>query len=413
MVTSKWSTYMAIKYIPLLIFLIILNIDRIPAQSSDINKLNSFEFRKQIKQSGIKSKTIWEYRWETQGNTEVLSDSGYKSSNTRYDNDGKITEYTKFHIFSDLTIKEVYSFYKTNNLSHVNRYNSAGDVIETIDYVYGKVSGKLLKENHTSFLNQIRPGIYYTIIANINDDSLFSRLQDDFQIEPKLQSYMITVNISDPEELNQYVVIGDESDATSPRFSWSQLTLENQRGLLAYTGPNKKEHTYLNKFLSHIDYKYDSKYNLVGKETYNTSNDLLEKESYRYDSRNNKIAFYKYNEKGNVSSLEYYAYDSTGRLSETRGVDPSGRQVSRIVYKYDDYNNPVEKLWYGAGGEVNGITKYSYDSNNKLTEETRFRGESEKESRTKFIYDNNSNLLEMIRYNSEDRKEKSTKYVWE
>lgn len=388
-------------------------LNNIPAQSSDINKLNSTEQREQIKKSGIKSRTVWEYRWETLNNTEVLSDSGYKSSNTIYDDAGKITGYTKFHIFSDLTIKEVYTYYKTNKLSHVNRYNSAGDVIETIDYVYGKVSGKLLKENHTSFLNQIRPGIYFTIIANTNDDSLFSRIQDDFQIEPKLASYMITINISDAEELNQYAVIGDESDATSLRFSWSQLSLENQRGLLAYTGPNRKEHTYLNKFLSHIDYKYDSKYNLTGKETYNTANDLLEKEYYRYDSRNNRIAYYKYNEKGNVSSLEYYIYDSIGRLSETRGVDPSGKQVSRIVYKYDDYNNPVEKLWYGAGGEVNGMTKYSYDSSNKLTEETRFRSENEKESRTKYNYDNNGNLMEVIRYNSEDKKEKSTKYVWE
>jgi hypothetical protein len=300
-----------------------------------------------------------------------------------------------------------------NNAGLVTRYNSAGDVIETIEYTYGKVSGKLIKENHTSFLNQIRPGIYFTIIANINEDTLFSRIQDDFQIEPKLASYMITVNITDPEELNQYVVIGDESDATSLRFSWSQLTLENQRGLLAYTGPNKKEHTYLNKFLSHVDYKYDSKFNLTGKETYNTANDLLESEAYRYDSRNNKIAFYKYNEKGNVSSIEYYAYDSAGRLSETRGVEPSGKQVSRIVYKYDDSNKPVEKLWYGAGGEVNGITKYSYDSSNNLTEEIRYHGETEKESRTKYNYDANGLLQEIIKYDLNDKKEKMTKYLWE
>ncbi len=397
----------------ILLIIILIKINNTTAQSSEINKLNSLESRELIKKSGIKSKTVWEYHYETLGAEEVLSDSGYKSSNTRYDNNGKIVEYTKFHVFSDLTIKEIYQYDKMNRVGIASRYNSAGDVIESIEYKYGKLSEKLTKENHTSYLNQIRPGIYFTIVANVNEDSLFSNLQDDFQIEPKLQSYMITVNITDPEELNQYVVIGDESDATSLRFSWSQLSMSNQRGLLAYTGPNKKEHTYLNKFLSHVDYKYDANSNLTGRESYNTANDLLEREASRYDTRNKKIAFYKYNEKGNVSSIEYYSYDSIGRLTETKGIDPSGKQVSRLVYRYDDYNNPVEKLWYGAGGEVNGKSKYSYDMNNNLVEEIKYHGENEKESRTKYNYDSNGILLEIIRYDMNDKKEKLTKTVYE
>src|SRR4030095_4252651 len=236
----------------IIIFLLIVSPVKINAQTSyDINRKN--DAKELIKKSKIKSAAVWEYRFSS-SNTEVLADSGYKSYYFSYDNFGRITEYTKYHIFTDLTVKEMYSYGKTDMIKRTLRFNSAEDMIETIDFKYNS-SGTLKKELHTAYLNRILPGVYFTIRAYVSDDELFVRLQDDLEIEPRLESYTITVNISDPEELNQYIVIGDEADPSSPRFSWSQLSLTSQRDLLSYKGPNRKEHEYTSKNIQLIEYK--------------------------------------------------------------------------------------------------------------------------------------------------------------
>ena len=364
-----------------------------------------------IRRSKIKSESIWEYHYAG-GNEEVFSDSGYKSFNYTFDNDGRITQYTKYHIFSDLTIKETYQYGKNDNISQTARYNSGDEMIETIDYKYNK-QGILKKEIHTAYHNGIRPGVYFSILASVDDDSLFGTLQDELEIEPRLQAYSITVNISDPDEQNQYIVVGDESDPTSPRYSWSQLSIESQRGLLSYKGPKRKEHTYISKNIANVEYKFDKNHNLVERAVYNTSNDLIEQESYRYDENNHRTGFSKYNENGKVSSIEVYTYDAKGRLVENTGMDPDGKVISKSQYKYDDADNLIEKTWLNAAGEVNGKYKYVYDNNYKISEEIKYRGDNEQESRQVYKYDSNGNILEIIKYDINDKKEKLIRYVYE
>jgi hypothetical protein len=81
---------------------------------------------------------------------------------------------------------------------------------------------------------------YFLILARAQDDSIFIKLQDDLFIDPKLESYIVVVNIMDPEPLNQYVVIGDEASPDAQRFAWSQLSEEVQKGLINWTGSNKE-----------------------------------------------------------------------------------------------------------------------------------------------------------------------------
>jgi YD repeat-containing protein len=379
------------------------------AQSSpDISKKN--ENIDLIRKSSVKSKSVIEYRY-TNDNAETLADSGYKSFYYSYDNAGRLTAYTKYHIFSDLTVKETYQ-YSGDNIIETMRYNSAGEMIETIEYRY-KSSGKLRREIHTAYHNSMRPGIYFTILANVNENVLFSKLQEELQIEPKLESYTITVNISDPDELNQYIVIGDEMDPTSLRFSWSQLSLAAQRDLLAYTGPNRKEHTYISKNIANVNYKYDRKGNLIRKSIYNTSGDLIEKETARYNGDNDKISSYTYNDRGKISGMETYVYDNSGRLTESTGLNPAGKVTSRLAYKYDEKGNLGEKIWFNSSGEISGEFKYVYDEANILKEEIKLRGDSEKEGRTEYSYDENGNIEEMIKYNADDKIFKLIKYVYE
>jgi hypothetical protein len=364
-----------------------------------------------IKLSNIKSRSVWEYRYSKEDDN-ILADSGWKSYYFGYDNTGRLTEYSKFQVVPELTVKENYIYGKSDNISIATRYNSAGDRIETIEYKYNR-SGKLKTEIHTAYLNMVKAGLYFTILANINDDDMFASLQKELEIDPILESYSITINITDSEELNQYVVIGDESEAASLRFSWGQLSVESQKKLLDYKGPNRKDHTYTSKNIQKIQYKYDVNQNLVSREVYNTAGDQIEKESWHYNASNKVTDYYKYNDNGKVSSMERYSYDEKGRLAESNGLDPSGKSVSKLVYKYNEYDQLVEKFWYSINGELNGRFVYSFDNNNNLKEETKFRGENEKESRTEYFYDVNGNIIKLIKYDINDKKEKIIKNIYE
>lgn len=367
--------------------------------------------RNSVQKSRIKSKSIIEYHYNKSDN-ETLADSGYKSFYYGYDELGRITEYTKYHVFTDLTVKELYQYSKTDNIAVNTRYNSKNDRIETITYKYSK-KGRLKSQVHEAYYNTVRAGVYFSISANINESELFLNVQKELEIDPPLESYTIIVNITDPEELNQYIVIGDEADPSSPRYSWSQLTMELQRGLLEYTGPNKKEHTYISKFLSSIVYKYDGNGNLTSREVYNTAGDLLEKESYRYDTQSRRTGYTKYNENGKPRSGENYVYNAAGQLSESMGIEPNGNTSGRLVFKYDESGNVLEKAWYNSAGELNGKFTYLYDNENRLLEETRYRGENEREYSLKYSYNELGDIFRIIRYDVNGHKEKLTSYVYE
>jgi hypothetical protein len=406
LITNKYKLRAILNCITSLFLVIFCTIDSNSQSSFDRNTLNNDRY--DINNLQIKTKSQWEYYFNDEG---ALRDSGYKAYEFKYDSAGRVTEYTKYHVYSDLTVKELYTYNKAGYIDNITRYNSANDVIETIAYKYNR-AGKLSKELHTAYLNTVRLGVYFSILASVDDDSLFSKLQEDLVIEPKLEGYTITVNISDPDEENQYIVIGDESDPTSPRYPWTQLSLASQRGLLGWKGHNKKEHTYISKYIDRIICRYDMKNNLIEKEVYNTANDLIEKESFRYDVNNNRIAYYKYSEKGKLSSIETYAYDEKWRLSGTIASNPDGKVASRLTYKYDDYNNLLEQTWYNPAGDINGLYKFKYDLNNNLIEETKFRNENDQESRTVYTYDNNELLLEIIKYDARGKKDKLTKYAY-
>src|SRR5258706_1355488 len=81
---------------------------------------------------------------------------------------------------------------------------------------------------------------YFKICARAEDDSISIIGQDDMGIDPKLESFTLVVNITDPNPQNQYVVLGDELDPSSQRFAWSQLSKRVQDGLKNWSGTNKE-----------------------------------------------------------------------------------------------------------------------------------------------------------------------------
>ncbi len=358
----------------------------------------------------IRSKSIYEYRYSKEQDG-VLADSGYKSFYYGYDDRGNMTEYSKFHVFTDLTIKEFYQYGKSDRIIQTNRYNSKNDIIEMISYKYNK-KGQLKSELHEAYYNSVRVGVYFTILASVTENELFGRVQDELAIEPRLESYTIIVNITDPEEQNQYIVIGDETDPTSPRYWWSQLSMATQKELLAYQGPNRKEHEYVSKFINEVKFSYDKSGNLTKREVYNTSGNAIEKESFKYDISGRRTSYTKYNEEGKAVTMETYSYDSSGRLIESAGVEPGGSVTGRLSIIYDEGGNIKEKIWYNRFGEINGKYVYVY-AGNMLKEEIKYRGENEKESFNTYGYDEHNKLIDIVKFDINDKKERLIKYVYE
>lgn len=81
---------------------------------------------------------------------------------------------------------------------------------------------------------------YFQIFARAQDDSVFIKVQEELNIEPKLESYILVVNILDPSPINQYVVIGDERSPDASRFLWTDLSEGVQKALLNWAGSNKE-----------------------------------------------------------------------------------------------------------------------------------------------------------------------------
>jgi len=95
---------------------------------------------------------------------------------------------------------------------------------------------------------------YFQIFARAQDDSVFIKVQDELNIDPKLESYILVVNILDPAPINQYVVIGDERSPDASRFLWGDLSEKVQKALLNWVGSNKenlnkKKITYTSVFI--------------------------------------------------------------------------------------------------------------------------------------------------------------------
>lgn len=111
-----------------------------------------------------------------------------------------------------------------------------GDLKEEIREFTGKKRRIPLNVNQSENATQWN---YFRINAKTSDDTLFTLLQNDLGINPYLDSYTITVNITDLNPFNRYIVIGDEADPSAQRWPWSQLSKLMQDGLINWTKPNK------------------------------------------------------------------------------------------------------------------------------------------------------------------------------
>ncbi|RPI14597.1 MAG: hypothetical protein EHM58_16120 [Ignavibacteriae bacterium] len=352
-----------------------------------------------LKTAGIKSRTIWEYFYNDSG---ILKDS-MKLINFYFDNDGNIVERTKFHIYEELNLKETYQYDGSGKILKTSRYNNNGDVIETGNFKYNK-AGMPVRERIIQYYNNPNASFYFSILASVHDDSIFTWLQNDLLIEPHLESYTVTVNLTDNDPQNHYVVIGDEEDATSMRFSWLQLSLPVQKGLLAWSS-NKTNHKYVVQNLARIKYTTDIKGNVTSKTYYNTAGNIVKREMFFFNESGYFIGYEKYNS-GKLLNKESYSYDDSGNVKE---ISYTG---GRTEYKYDEAKNLIEKIVYNSSNTVFGRSVFEYETG-KLTNETIYGPDDAISGKIIYSYDEKGNVIKKTSYNSDNIIEKETKIIYE
>lgn len=79
---------------------------------------------------------------------------------------------------------------------------------------------------------------YFNIYASSEDDVIFVQLQDDLGLSPKMERYILTVNLLNKNDL--YIVIGGEMNSSAKKYPWSGLRASVQKGLQNWTGSNKE-----------------------------------------------------------------------------------------------------------------------------------------------------------------------------
>ena len=79
---------------------------------------------------------------------------------------------------------------------------------------------------------------YFTIYASSEDDIIFVQLQDDLGFSPKMERYILSVNLTNKNDL--YIVIGGEQNSSAKKYPWTNLRESVRDGLINWTGSNKE-----------------------------------------------------------------------------------------------------------------------------------------------------------------------------
>ncbi len=90
--------------------------------------------------------------------------------------------------------------------------------------------------NSDSTLAQLK---FFKILVTTSDDEMFSVLQDEMSIDPKLKSYTIYIDIRSDEPKEQKLYLGDMNDPSAQKYSWKQFSEKMRSFLIAWNKPNK------------------------------------------------------------------------------------------------------------------------------------------------------------------------------
>jgi hypothetical protein len=384
------------------IFILILGIVSVAVQNNSVcqqtyfEKLNNQQERYNIKSNRVKTKTVRLF-------DKKITETGFLTTSFSFDNEGKLSELINYHPFKELTLKYQYTYNAKGNLQFVKKINSNDEVIETMEYKYRKD----FNISSVEVIQYYNPPVYlyYTINVNTSEAQVFSTLQDEVQIEPKLESYSLTINISDAD--NQYIVIGDENSSNPLIYSWDLLSANTQSEILSWDISPKTVHNIekLNPSLISFKYKKDQ----IIKTIIATNGATIKKEIFKIDANKNVTGYMKYNSKGKLILNESYIYATDNKVI-IEIVDLNTRSKEKI--EYDNDNKVIKREYYSSAAILNSRVIYTFSGNN-LSQELIYNNKEEVDMIVKYDYESITNLLTAkSEYDSQDNLIRNFSYEY-
>lgn len=132
-----------------------------------------------------------------------------------------------------ITIVDIYVFCKFNKL---NNEIMKAIVVLSIFVCSLLLPGEILSQDST--LAGLK---FFKIYVTTSDDNMFTVLQDEMQIDPKLSSYSIYVDLRSEDPQKHCLYLGDMNDPSAMKFNWSQFSDNVRMFLINWIKPNKME----------------------------------------------------------------------------------------------------------------------------------------------------------------------------
>ena len=242
-----------------------------------------------------------------------------------YDKTGNLTH--EFSLVAD-TVNKDNSYYQNYSYS----YDKDGRLAERIDS-----TGSLVKKNVLS----------YDDFGNIiKEEAYISKNKIGMAI-----SYEYDMLLRLVESTEQYFADDRKIKTQYAYDSYNNVT--KLSGMSSGGSGRKVDITY--------SYKYDSKYNIIEKQTINF-NGNNKTQTYKYDGKGNLVHKYESLNKDSYSEFIYY-YDNAGNNIKIEKTETSGDKTSAYTeyLTYDSHGNLTEDQYTGPNGETIANFKYYYE----------------------------------------------------
>jgi hypothetical protein len=290
---------------------------QIPEMHGEIDSGLTEEERQQIRESGIKSRTVWSYQ---DGPAGVFG-QGNKTSYTRFDRNGNIVEMTTFNR-DGAAIQTL-----------IQTYDGEGFPVESSVSRLGEI-GEFRTVYHYDLDRNIEESVSYKADGNVLVKTTY-----------RYDGYGRLVEGSSS--------VPDLPDAYSQRYRIEY----NSEGMPVKTVSfdskgNIRSEAYTNYDSSGV-HPADITAVVDGRVASVTTN--------RYDSDGKLLDADICNADGIVLTRTAYRYDDNGRISETLVESPTVKMKSRVTFEYDALGNMIRESHYNKYDELVSRKEYVHE----------------------------------------------------
>lgn len=281
----------------LVVWLLLLNLaafsHEVPAKTKK-EKAEKELKRKEIKKAKIKKSTVWKFEVQ---NDQIDSLSRSKHFETTYNRKGEITQTIAYKEKNKQDVKMVYTYDEHHNLLTNIKYDSIGNVVEYVYYIYNK-DDVVIEQRKFDVAKK-----WDTRFTYHSYDEASKIILQKFKPLDSLE-YETIYQYEGPIELGKTISVSKEFDEKTliSRIE-SEYNAENQRIL-------RRDFDSENDLIDYYQYTYEPLSNRFSKvNRYTSDHKLVSSEHYFYLSNGNIDKIITYNAQDKMSNQLHYEYE--------------------------------------------------------------------------------------------------------